>query len=353
VIYLDDIEEGLGSWTITGSNGVGGPALWHVTSQRHSSGTKSLYYGRESDLTYNTGARNYGEITSSFIDLSNAKDSWLKFSHYLVTEGDIDTASVQVSSDGGATWSDVYVSTSGTDGNGFVEHGVDLSDYDGLAIQLRFSFDTQDELLNGFEGWYVDDVEISATAPETGNHPPIANPGGPYEAKRKQAVTLVGTGSMDPDADVLTYQWDFGDGKVGTGAIVQHKYQKLGVFTVTLVVSDGELSSVPVTTTVSVSNAPPLADAGSNRTVHPNRWVELNGTDSMDADGESLSYQWTQKRGKRVKLQNNNTATARFRSPGTGCGKKRNLVFELTVKDSDGATSADQVTVNVIRVCNG
>jgi len=40
---------------------------------------------------------------------------------------------------------------------------LDLSAYDGQVIQLRFTFDTGGVYFNGFEGWYVDDVEVSAT----------------------------------------------------------------------------------------------------------------------------------------------------------------------------------------------
>ena len=352
VVYLDDIEQGVGNWAITGSDGVGGPSLWHVTSQRFNSATQAFYYGRENNLTYNTGARNFGEITSSPIDLSNAKDSWLMFSQYLAIEGDIDTASVQVSSDSGATWQDVLITTTSTDKNMFAEQSIDLSAYDGQIIQLRFSFDTRDNLLNGFEGWYVDDIQISATAQKPANNPPIANPGGPYTIQRGQPVTLFGTGSTDPDGDVLTYNWDFGDGSVGTGAIVQHQYQNMGQFTVALVVSDGKLSSLPVTTTVSVNNAPPLANAGSNKTVKPKKWTQLNGTASRDLDGGFMSHQWRQVSGKKVKLKKANTALAAFRTPKAECGQKRKLVFELTVTDSDAATSIDRVTINVYEKCD-
>lgn len=43
----------------------------------------------------------------------------------------------------------------------------------------------------------------------TGNYSPIADPGGPYEAKPKATVILDGTASFDPDpGDSITYAWD-------------------------------------------------------------------------------------------------------------------------------------------------
>ena len=53
-----------------------------------------------------------------------------------------------------------------------------------------------------------------------------------------------GGSSSDPDGDVLSFEWDFGDGATGEGIRPNHYYESVGNFTVTLVVSDnGNLSS--------------------------------------------------------------------------------------------------------------
>jgi len=46
--------------------------------------------------------------------------------------------------------------------------------------------------------------------------------------------------SYDPDGTTLTYEWDFGDGETGTGAIATHSYDEGGDFTVTLTVTDND-----------------------------------------------------------------------------------------------------------------
>ncbi len=40
---------------------------------------------------------------------------------------------------------------------------LNLDAYAGQAIKIRFFFDTVDGLYNGFAGWFLDDVEVTAT----------------------------------------------------------------------------------------------------------------------------------------------------------------------------------------------
>ena len=47
------------------------------------------------------------------------------------------------------------------------------------------------------------------------------------------------SGSSDPNQDALTYSWDFGDGRQGTGTAVTHIYAAAGTYEITLTVSDG------------------------------------------------------------------------------------------------------------------
>ena len=47
------------------------------------------------------------------------------------------------------------------------------------------------------------------------------------------------SGSSDPNQDVLTYSWDFGDGSRGAGVTASHVYRAPGTYAVTLTVSDG------------------------------------------------------------------------------------------------------------------
>jgi hypothetical protein len=52
------------------------------------------------------------------------------------------------------------------------------------------------------------------------------------------SVSFDGTCSSDPDGQVVSYQWDFGDGSTDTGASTQHWYSSPGYYTATLTVTD-------------------------------------------------------------------------------------------------------------------
>src|SRR5262249_20940949 len=151
-IFQDDMERGLANWSISGTDGVGGPALWHLSPHRFRSAGNALYYGRETTLTYDTGAPNSGVADSPIIDLRQRTGSWLSFWHLLDKEPstNFDLTRVWVLSDGGAGWTPVASFTS-TTLTGMTEAGVDLSAYDGHQIMLRFDFTTVDDFLNDYE----------------------------------------------------------------------------------------------------------------------------------------------------------------------------------------------------------
>jgi RHS repeat-associated protein len=85
------------------------------------------------------------------------------------------------------------------------------------------------------------------------NRPPTANPGGPYSGSAGQSIVFNGVGSMDPDHDAITFAWNFGDDKTGTGATPGHIYATAGVYTVTLTVNDGHGGANATTTKATVS----------------------------------------------------------------------------------------------------
>ena len=85
-----------------------------------------------------------------------------------------------------------------------------------------------------------------------------------------------------------------------------------------------------------------MANAGPDRTVKPGSNVTFAAT-ATDPDGQPLRIVWKQLWGTPVSLRNAGTATASFTAPTT-TGTSR---FRLTVTDSQGASSVDEVDITV------
>ena len=72
------------------------------------------------------------------------------------------------------------------------------------------------------------------------NRPPIIDIGGPYTGKIGEPISFDASDSYDPDGDVISFKWDFGDGSMGYSAKLSHTYEKTGKYLVTLTITDSE-----------------------------------------------------------------------------------------------------------------
>src|SRR5258708_1761337 len=133
------------------------------------------------------------------------------------------------------------------------------------------------------------------------NSPPVANAGTNQTLVAGTTVQLNGSGSTDIDGYPLTYSWAILSTPQGSTAtlssatIVNPTFfaDKGGTYVVQLIVNDGTVNSQPSTVTITSQNAPPVANAGPNQTVPTQTTVQLDGSKSTDANGDSLTYQWS------------------------------------------------------------
>ena len=66
-----------------------------------------------------------------------------------------------------------------------------------------------------------------------------------------------GSGSFDTSANIISYNWDFGDGETGAGPKTTHTYAVPGTYSVTLTVTDENHVSGSSVRSVTVTSPPP------------------------------------------------------------------------------------------------
>ncbi|MDA1087757.1 MAG: M36 family metallopeptidase [Verrucomicrobia bacterium] len=176
-IFAEDFESGPGGFVI--DNGFGsGNGMWHHTGGRSQDGlpghsvTGAMYFGQNEDTSgngdYNSGISVAGAVSTPPLIVPLLDSVSISFNTLLETEifAEWDRAIVDVSS--GGTPVSVLDNFGGglprdTDGK-WASHTVDLTDFAGETVVVRFTFDTIDDILNDFEGWYVDDIAIEGAS---------------------------------------------------------------------------------------------------------------------------------------------------------------------------------------------
>ncbi|WMS85920.1 glycosyl hydrolase family 18 protein [Pleionea litopenaei] len=86
------------------------------------------------------------------------------------------------------------------------------------------------------------------------NRAPIADANGPYSGLVNTAIAFSSAGSSDPDGNIASYQWDFGDGASSSQANPSHIYSQAGDYSVTLTVVDNQGASNLATAVASVTS---------------------------------------------------------------------------------------------------
>ena len=244
VPWFDSLETGAPGWTKTG--------FWHISSQPQHievlnpainpslvlladsgylppaySGSNAFWYGEDVTGTYigsdftqvtqsplgggTSNGPNSGSAITPPINLAGQKTPMLSFWTWWEIEGvntnDYDLMNVEASTDTGVTWNPIgrgvinpvnnpngnawkAYSSGGLGQKGkWVQAYFDLTPYIGKTILVRFRFDTGDRLYNGFRGWLIDNISVTAS----GAAAPTITSVSPQAVNAGQIVDVTGT----------------------------------------------------------------------------------------------------------------------------------------------------------------
>jgi len=148
--------------------------------------------------------------------------------------------------------------------------------------------------------------------------------------------------SYDPDGTIINWTWNFGDSNMAYGEFVTHQYNNNGVFIVNLTVMDNDSATDSIEKTVIVGNQPPVADF----TYDP-EFPIVNETvyfydESIDVDGEIISWWWDFGDGYYSDLQN---PIHQYSAEGI-------YIVNLTITDNDGLTDSVEKSLTVQKLNN-
>jgi hypothetical protein len=146
-----DVEGGTTGWTLTGQ--------WHQDTCKAHGGTYAFKAGSATcPGTYNSNTTS--DLTwNSNITLGAAGHGYhLKYWEWYSTEINYDYCRPQISTNGGSTWTTLGTQYAGSSG-GWIQKDFDLAAYTGGTVRIRFELYTDTGVV--YEGWYVDDIEVS------------------------------------------------------------------------------------------------------------------------------------------------------------------------------------------------
>ena len=186
------------------------------------------------------------------------------------------------------------------------------------------------------------------------NSAPVANAGPDQTATVGATVTLDGRGSSDGDGGSLTFLWSFVSRPADSAALLVNPttsapsfvVDRAGAYVVQLVVNDGTADSAPDTVTISTLNSKPTADAGPDQRATVGAVVTLDGTGSLDVDGDPLTFRWTftsRPAGSTATLSNPLAVAPTFTVDRPG-----SYAVQLIVNDGTVDSDPDSVAVSTV-----
>ncbi|MFL0457507.1 PKD domain-containing protein [Brachybacterium paraconglomeratum] len=140
-------------------------------------------------------------------------------------------------------------------------------------------------------------------------------------------VTADGAGSTDPDGEIVSYEWDWGDGETSSGPVDSHQYAEAGFYTVTLTVTDDRGGAAETAERVTVTHSDPTAQFTASTS---GLIADVDASGSSAADGASLTYSWDWGDG---------TTSAAGPTASHSYSDDGEYTITLTVTDSYGSTA--------------
>ncbi|WP_370630699.1 glycosyl hydrolase family 18 protein [Photobacterium sp. WH24] len=240
----------------------------------------------------------------------------------------------------------------------------DLVTYDSPRSIMAKGQYVRDLGLAGLFAWEIDadngDIlnamqESLAGAP-AGNRAPVARAGSDQQVNTAATVTLNGSSSTDSDGQIAGYQWVQTSGPAltlngantasATISVPDVTVDTQYVFTLTVTDNEGATATDSITVTAKApgaQNTAPVASLTGPVTANADDVITLDASQSTDADGDTLTYDWTVPAGVNAVINGSSLSfTAGSYTTDTA------LSFSVSVSDGT-ASDAASLTVTIAK----
>jgi PKD repeat protein len=163
----------------------------------------------------------------------------------------------------------------------------------------------------------------------------------PQKPLKEQSIIFNASASYDPDGWISSYKWDFGDGTVTTVAskIIEHAYYAIGIYNVTLTITDNEGYTSSVSNQVEVVAYPRAIFTWSPFYPKVSQPTMFNASDSTAGSGVIVSYRWD--------FGDGNVTTVSYATIIHVYNTYGSYTVSLTVTNSKGLSSSTSQRVDV------
>ena len=137
-------------------------------------------------------------------------------------------------------------------------------------------------------------ASVAIAVRESNVLPVVAFTISPSPAYPRQTIRFDAGASYDPDGQIVSYEWEFGDGASGSGVLTSYRYDVQGTYDVVLTIRDNDGGVRTATTALSITNN---VDTGGTVSRHY-EWVydEQPQSCNLEIPSSLYSYYKTQPR---------------------------------------------------------
>ena len=306
----------------------------------------TIGWGDGEQTVYDNSSKNWVDISDEH--QYNAYGTYQVVITAVNSNGDSFSSTREIIAENALPVADFYCNISGL----YLYCSADGSyDENGYLVDYRWSL-SDGSSFNGYDfeyilgevGTYQITLEVEDNVGATssvsynfliGTNPPVASFN--WTPSGGLGIVFDASDSYD-DGEIVSYQWNFGDGSVSTESYVTHYFSEEGTYVVSLKVTDNDGISNTTAQEMNVITANYLPVPVMNCISEKIFTVSCDASQSYDQDGQIVAYEWD--------FHDGNTAAGEV-IEYTASGNNNGLYVTLTVIDDAGGSASISSTVEL------